>query len=230
MEDTRKIFLQNVNEFIIFSNNTPDKNTIKSRYLELVKKYHPDVNNDIDKNILNEYMVIINNMFEKTANRKFENYKHKNKANNIFKFNFDTFCQILSKIMEVGIDEETIKNQIFKEYVKLLLLEMEKSNKHVSEAFQIIISEEAIMEYRHKIKLLNDGMANYLHLLKSTPSSTKEKYRKIPDINIANKQTEKIADSYLVEFKNYCKKDIEKDSIDLIMKWFKVINKEYHIK
>jgi len=195
--------------------------------LKLVKKYHPDANNETDKSILNEYMIIINNIFEKTVNGKFENHKRQNKENSIYGFNFKAFCQILSKIIEIGIDEETIKNQIFNEYMELLLLEIEKSNKRVTGAFRTIISEGTIMEYRHKIELLNNGLANYMRLLKNVQSGTKEKYKRMPDINIANKQMEKIADSYLAEFKNYCKRDIEKDSIDLIMNWLKVINKKY---
>ena len=81
MENTSKIFLEEINEFINFAKNTPDKDTVKSKYFELVKKYHPDVNNERDKNILNEYIIIVNNIFEKIIN-KTNDIRHKNTENN----------------------------------------------------------------------------------------------------------------------------------------------------
>jgi hypothetical protein len=230
MEDNRNVFLQNINQFIIFSENITDKNIIKSKYLELVKKYHPDVNNEIDKNILNEYMIIINNTFEKIMNNKIKNITYRNTENNIRGFNFDTFCQLLNKVVEIGINKETVKDKILNEYINLLVLEIEKSSKYTSEAFKKLFSEEMVMEYRKKINLFNSGITYYMHLLRSVPSSTKEKYKGMPDIRIANKQTEKVADSYLNEYKNYCKEDEYKDAIEIIMEWLKEINKKYRKK
>jgi hypothetical protein len=66
-----------------------------------------------------------------------------------------------------------------------------------------------------------------MHLLRSVPSSTKEKYKKMPDIRIANKQTEKVADSYLNEYKNYFKEDGYKDALEIIIEWLKETNIKY---
>jgi curved DNA-binding protein CbpA len=227
MEINREIFLQEINKFIIISRSTLDKEIIKSKYLELVKKYHPDVNNEIDKNILNEYMVIINNSFEKIMNNNSNNVKHKNVKNNIQIFNFDTFLQLLNKIVEIGINKETMNGEIFNEYKDLLLLEIEKSNKYASEAFKLLLAEKTIIENRKKMNLFNNGIAHYMYLLRSVPASAKEKYRDIPNVHIANRQTEKVADSYLNEYKNYCKEDEQKDAIKIIMEWLKEANIKY---
>ena len=225
MEDSRKIFLQEINEFIFLSKNILDKDIIKIRYLDLVKKYHPDVNNIIDKKTLNEYMVIINNSFEKITSRK--NYKNKNKENDSLGFNFDTFMLLLNKITEIGINKENIKNKVFNEYINLLVMEVEKSNKNVSEAIKLLFSEETLNKYGQKINLFNNGIIHYLYLLKNVPSSTKEKYKNMPDIKIANKQGEKVADSYLKEYKDYCKEDGEKDAVEILQEWLKETNVKY---
>jgi curved DNA-binding protein CbpA len=227
MEDNRETFLQDINQFIIFSKNITDKNIIKSKYLELVKKYHPDVNSDANKNILNEYMAIINNTFEKTENGRAGYIERKDSENDIRSFNFATFCQLLKKVAEIGINKETVKDKIFNEYKSLLILEIEKSNKYASEAFRKLFSEEIAMEYKQKINLFNSGITYYMYLLKSVPPNTKEKYKRMPDIRIANKQAEKVADSYLNEYKKYCKEDEYKDAIEIIMEWLKEINIKY---
>jgi hypothetical protein len=225
MKDSRNIFLQDINEFIILSRNELDKDIIKVKYLELVKKYHPDVNNKIDKKILNEYMIIINNSYEKLRTRK--NNKYKTTENNVQGFNFNIFLLLLKKIVEIGINKETIKNEIFNEYKKLLLIEIEKSNKNVSEAIKLLFSEETLNKYGQKIDLFSNGIIHYMYLLLKVPASTKEKYKNMPDIKIANKQTEKVADSYLKEYKDYCKEDEEKDAIEILQEWFKETNVKY---
>jgi hypothetical protein len=226
MENGRGIFLQEINEFIILSKNILDKNVIKIKYLELVRKYHPDVNNEIDKTILNEYMVIINNSYEKIKKMKTDN-KYMNTENKIQSFNFDTFMLLLKKVGEMGINKETIKDRIFNEYKNLLMMEIEKSSKYVAEAIKLLFSDKVVNEYGQKINLFNNGIVHYMYLLKNVPSSTKEKYKNMPDIKIANKQGERVADSYFNEYKDYCKKEEEKDAIEILKKWFKETNKKY---
>jgi curved DNA-binding protein CbpA len=227
MENRREIFLQNINEFIAFSKSTADKDIIKSKYLELVKKYHPDINSETDKSILNEYMIIINNTFEKIMNNRIKDIKHKNTENDTHDFSFYTFCQLLAKIVETGITSETIKDKIFTEHKKLLILEIKKESSYAGEAFELLLTKETVAENEQKIDLFNDGIRYYMYILRSVQSSHKEKYKNMPNIKIANRQTEKVADSYLNEYKKYCKKDDQKDAVEIIMEWLKEINTGY---
>jgi len=225
--ETREIFLQKINEFILFSNKLPDKDAIKSKYLDLVKEYHPDVNNEIDGTILNEYMVIINNIFEKIMNDKIKHSKHKSTGNNIQGFNFTVFCQLLTKITEIGINNETISDGVFCEYKNLLLLEIKKFDKSAEEAFELLLSGELIIGDAYKIKLLNSGIANYVYLLNSVPISTKEKYKRMTDIHITNMQLGKIADNYLLEYKDSCGDEEYKKAVEKVIQWLKEIVKKY---
>jgi curved DNA-binding protein CbpA len=208
MEDTKKIFMQEINGFIDLSRNTTDKDTIKIKYLELVKKYHPDVNNEIDKGTLNEYMILINNSYEKAMDRKAsKNSKPETKKNNIGDFSFDIFLLLLIKITQIGIDKDTAKNKIFTGYTNLLITEIEKSSNHVAEAVRLLFSKKVITNYSERIDLFSDGIKQYAHLLAGTPS----------------KEKEEMADGLLTEYKEYCRKQDEKDAIDTLTKWLKEI-------
>jgi hypothetical protein len=227
MENSRKVFLNEINGFISSSKKIQDKDIIKQKYLDLVKKYHPDVNNEIDKNILNEYMIIINNSYEELMNNTISKKQENTENNDIGGFNFDLFILLLEKITGRGINKENIKDKVFNGYKNLLLTEIEKSSKYAGKAFNLLFSGKIISKYSEKIDLFNNGITHYMYLLKRIPSSTKEKYKNMPDIRIANKQGQDVADSYLAEYKEYCKKKEEKDAIEVLKKWFKETHEKY---
>jgi hypothetical protein len=62
--ETGNNFKEKINRFINFSRNTNDNSIIKSEYLKLVKEFHPDTNKNMDKETANEYMIIINYIYE----------------------------------------------------------------------------------------------------------------------------------------------------------------------
>jgi curved DNA-binding protein CbpA len=227
MENSRETFLRKINDFIVSAKIAPDKNAIKSKYLELVKEYHPDTNKELDKNILNEYMVIINNSFEKIMNGKTGAAGRKNRKSSAREFDFDIFLRLLTGIAEMGITGETAKNRTFAEYKKLMILEIEKSSKYAAGAFELLLSGETIGKNQGKIGSFNSGLVYYMYLLKSDPAGGKEKYENMPNRRIANKQTEKVADSYLAEYKSHCKDDTEKDAVEIVMEWLKETKVKY---
>jgi hypothetical protein len=51
--------------------------------------------------------------------------------------------------------------------------------------------------------------------------------RILTNVNIEANMLEKIGDSYLIEYKEYCKENKQKESIDIIIQWLKEINKKY---
>ena len=63
-------FREKINDFINFSRNTNDNNSIKSEYLKLVKEFHPDINSDLNKETANEYMIIVNYIYEQLLHNK----------------------------------------------------------------------------------------------------------------------------------------------------------------
>jgi len=63
-------FKVKINAFICFSKNTNDNSAIKSEYLKLVKEFHPDINNYLGKETANEYMIIINYIYEQLTYNK----------------------------------------------------------------------------------------------------------------------------------------------------------------
>ncbi|MDR0312261.1 MAG: J domain-containing protein [Treponema sp.] len=206
MKNSRNIFYHEINEFITSSKNIRDKDRIKQKYLDLVKKYHPDVNNKIDKNILNEYMVIINNSYEEIMSNTVSKTYINTENNNIGSFNFSLFMLLLGKITEKGINKETIKDKIFLGYKNLLITEIEKSSKDASEAFKLLFSDKIIIKYSEKIDLFNNGIMHYV-----------------------NKQEQEIADSYLAEYKDNCKKKEEKNAIEVLQKWYKEAHEAYQL-
>jgi hypothetical protein len=89
MEDD---FKEKINNFINISKNTNDNSVIKHEYLNLVKLFHPDTNKDISAGILNEYMIIVNYVYEQLIHNK-ENFQlikkeeyEKNKVNGKYCF------------------------------------------------------------------------------------------------------------------------------------------------
>jgi curved DNA-binding protein CbpA len=64
-EKFRNEITQFINDF-----QHADNAKIKSGYLKLVKEFHPDVNKDIENKLANEYMIIINHVYEQLINEK----------------------------------------------------------------------------------------------------------------------------------------------------------------
>jgi curved DNA-binding protein CbpA len=62
----RARMVQFINDF----HDSNDNAKIKSEYVKLVKEFHPDVNRDIDDKLANEYMVIINYIYEGLINKQ----------------------------------------------------------------------------------------------------------------------------------------------------------------
>jgi curved DNA-binding protein CbpA len=60
-------FKEKINNFI---NCSQDKNKIRAEYLKLIKEFHPDTNRELNKEIANEYMIIINYLYEQLIHNK----------------------------------------------------------------------------------------------------------------------------------------------------------------
>jgi curved DNA-binding protein CbpA len=69
MQEYAENFKQRINQFIHFSKNIDDNVKIKFEYIKLVKEFHPDVNKNIENKLANEYMVIINYIYEQLINK-----------------------------------------------------------------------------------------------------------------------------------------------------------------
>ena len=67
-------FKEKLDNFIKYSHNVDDNNLIRNEYLKLVKEFHPDVNNKTNKELANEYMIIINYVYENLLHNK-NNFK-----------------------------------------------------------------------------------------------------------------------------------------------------------
>jgi curved DNA-binding protein CbpA len=70
LQDHAENFRKRINQFIHSSKNIEDAIKIKSEYIKLVKEFHPDVNKNIENKLANEYMVIINYIYEQLINKK----------------------------------------------------------------------------------------------------------------------------------------------------------------
>ena len=68
MKSADETFAQEINEFVSLPDGAFDKSAVKPKYLALVKKCHPDANDNIDRGILHEYMAVINATHEKKQN------------------------------------------------------------------------------------------------------------------------------------------------------------------
>jgi curved DNA-binding protein CbpA len=62
-------FKERINKFIVSAQNAGGAE-IKSEYIKLVKEFHPDVNRNTENSLANEYMVIINYIYEQLINKK----------------------------------------------------------------------------------------------------------------------------------------------------------------
>jgi hypothetical protein len=63
-------FKTKIDHFINTSKNVNDNSIIKLEYLKLVKEFHPDANKEISKETANEYMIIINYVYEQLLHNK----------------------------------------------------------------------------------------------------------------------------------------------------------------
>jgi hypothetical protein len=72
MEDSN--FKEKIDKFIKYSQNIDDNILIKNEYFKLVKEFHPDVNKNVNNDLANEYMIIINYVYENLIHNK-NNFK-----------------------------------------------------------------------------------------------------------------------------------------------------------
>ena len=114
-------FKDKISQFIILSKSTNDDNIIRSEYLKLVKEFHPDVNKNIDNVTANEYMIIINYVYENLLFNKCDFTLIQNDEYDKYKIN-GKYCFI----NEFGI-KEYISDKILFVY-KLGKLEYAKAN------------------------------------------------------------------------------------------------------
>jgi curved DNA-binding protein CbpA len=70
MQEHDKSFREKINQFINSFQNNDDNIKIKLEYIKLVKEFHPDVNKSVENKLANEYMVIINYIYEQLINKK----------------------------------------------------------------------------------------------------------------------------------------------------------------
>ena len=63
-------FKEKINNFMNISKKIEDNSLIKQEYLKLVKEFHPDSNKNINAEIANEYMIIINYIYEQLVHNK----------------------------------------------------------------------------------------------------------------------------------------------------------------
>jgi hypothetical protein len=63
-------FKEEINHFMNISQDVHDKSIIKQEYLKLVKEFHPDTNKNIRAEIANEYMIIINYVYQQLVHYK----------------------------------------------------------------------------------------------------------------------------------------------------------------
>jgi len=228
MESHREKFLRNINEFIFYSKNIPDGDRIKTEYLDLVKKYHPDINREIDGKILNEYMIIINNTYEMVKNGKAAKPAtpaRKETENNPHVFNFETFYQLLAKISEMGVNKKTARDSIFTEYRNLLLMEIRKDDDYASRAFELLFWEKTLAANAYRTSLFSKGIRHYFYLLRQTPPGSGEE--NIPNPRISGNIGEKVAESYFLEYIGYCNEAELKDAAATVMNWLKGIYLTY---
>jgi hypothetical protein len=68
MQEYQEDFNETINQFIKYGQNN-NNTDIKSVYLKLVKSFHPDLNKKIDNKLANEYMIIINYIYDQLINR-----------------------------------------------------------------------------------------------------------------------------------------------------------------
>jgi len=67
-------FREKLDRFIKTSQCTDDNSIVKAEYIKLVKEFHPDANNEIKSEKANEYMIIINYVYENLIHNR-NNFK-----------------------------------------------------------------------------------------------------------------------------------------------------------
>ena len=63
-------FKQKLDQFIKYSQNVNENSLIKNEYFKLVKEFHPDINKNDSNELANEYMIIINYVYENLIHNK----------------------------------------------------------------------------------------------------------------------------------------------------------------
>jgi hypothetical protein len=176
---------------------------------KLLKTYHPDVCPDERlKNTYNEITIKLNNALSKLEDKEIND-----EENAVVNKNFDiySFRYYLSKIQSIGISKKSMLNKDYVIFRDLLVSEINKSNKKISEYFANLLSPENIM--KDSIGLFAHAYANY--------NSIFQNYYQYNEQTV--KQCIKIGDSYFDDYANKCViKDI-KNIIEEIKKWLQEV-------
>ncbi|MCL2557393.1 MAG: hypothetical protein FWE09_02845 [Treponema sp.] len=217
MED---IFANEIREFAALPSGDSFRDSVKARYLELVKKYHPDANREIEQDILHEYMVIINGLFERkrlgaqAAKQATEAKAEKDSPI----FNFQKFASLF---VRYAYDElSALEDRAFEraELARLLVREIGKADKAASEAFAFLNTEEVMATT--DVEILLEAFGSYVN----RPIF----YKKPMYIYAA----ERMGDSYFRDYKDACKEHASheeiKRSVDAISAWLKATNREHN--
>jgi hypothetical protein len=204
VENEREIFLRKVNEFIA-SAKSNNKKELKSLYLKLVKEYHPDKNNKIDKNILHEYMVLINNTYNEIE-KKSERKKLKNKQTNSKYFYINTFCQLLSRIKTYCSTDGKTDDPEFGGNRDSIIKEISKYNQKAGESFSLLLPQKAANGKNNNAYV--KGIAVYEQIFNNAYVYTK----------YYTKKMQETADTYFYEYADGNTKEI-KEAVGIITKW-----------
>ena len=211
MESEREIFLGKINKLIIFS-KIGDTKKVKSCYLQLVKEYHPDKNNKINKDILNEYMMIINNLYDETE-KKSKKIILKNEENKTTYFYIIPFCRLLSKIKIIYSNKDEINLPNFTEYRNVFIEEIGKYDQNVGKSFSVLLSNEVILKKDAEIFI--KGIGYYEQVFNNVNNYTEYYINKIL----------KSANNCINEYKNKNTEDI-RESAEIIAEWFNELIKK----
>ena len=189
----------------MISNKVKNKIDPKTNYLKLVKKYHPDVNNKIDKKILNEYMVIINDVYNEIKKGK-KIIKHNTRENNKKNFYIQDFCHLFSKIiMAFLIDAKSEDLELSDD--KILIIEQVSSyNLEASKALLLLFSRK--IKENNNFELFLKGIVAYEQIFNNLYSYTKYYSQKI----------QKSGQNFFQEYIDSSTKEIE-IAIKTITKW-----------
>jgi len=227
MMNANEIFAQEINEFASLPDDAFGKVTVKSKYLALVKKYHPDTNDKIDKDILHEYMTAINTTYEKKQNGALavaqtattqRDARKETEDDSSRQFNYVTFAKLLMRyagtvpyrVWKKKIEEE------FEEITRLLVLEIKKSDEAVGDALGFLSTLEIIntTQSGQCRGALGYYARKFLYANRPTSIFT----------------LDRIFDNSLTEYKNSCKKHARFEEIaaavDAVSKWLKAASRE----
>jgi curved DNA-binding protein CbpA len=142
------------------SQNINDDAKTKSEYIKLVKEFHPDVNKKIENKLANEYMIIINYIYEQLINKKkivlksTDEYE-KNKVNG-------KYCFINEDGIKEYLSDKTV--YIYKlgkyEYDRALCKSMKPIEEDIEKEGYEIIGHlyKSYKYFKEVIKMDRDGM------------------------------------------------------------------------